>query len=153
MGSDINKILEQFPAGKKDALIPLLQSIQKETGHLSGEILEQVGRYLNIPSNKVYGVATFYDQFRFRPNGRYHFKICRGTSCHMFGNSTLLQEMEKLLKVKSGGTTRDGMYSLEVVTCIGSCDQGPVVLVNDRPHRKMTPESLSKIIESIKENE
>lgn len=153
MGPDISKILEKFPAGRKDVLIPLLQSIQAETGYLSGEILEQAGRHLNIPSNKVYGVATFYDQFRFRPNGRYHFKVCQGTSCHVFGNTTLLQEMEKQLRIKTGGTTRDGMFSLEVVTCLGSCDQGPVVLVNDRPHRKMSPESLSRIIESFKEKE
>jgi NADH-quinone oxidoreductase E subunit len=153
MGSDITKILEQFPAGRKDGLIPLLQAIQAETGHLSGEILEQVSSYLGIPANKAYGVATFYDQFRFRPNGKYHFKVCQGTACHMFGRSTLLQEMEKQLRIKPGGTTRDGLYSLEVVTCLGSCHQGPVGLVNDRPHRKMTAESLSKMIESYKENE
>jgi NADH-quinone oxidoreductase subunit E len=153
MGPELNNILERFPAGRKDVLIPLLQAIQAETGYLSGDILEQVGRYLNIPSNKVYGVATFYDQFRFRPNGKYHFKVCQGTSCHLFGNTSLVQEVEKLLRVKSGNTTRDGLISLEVVTCLGSCEQGPVVLINERPHGKMSPESLSRIIETIKENE
>jgi NADH-quinone oxidoreductase subunit E len=153
MGPDISKILERFPAGKRDALIPLLQAIQAETGYLSGELLEQVSKHLVIPLNKVYGVATFYDQFRFRPNGKFHFKICHGTSCNIFGNTTLLQEMEKELHVRAGGTTRDGKFSLEVVTCLGSCEQGPIVLVNNRPHRKMTPESLAKIIESIKEND
>ena len=153
MGPDINKILERFPAGKRDALIPLLQAVQEETGYLSGEILEQVGKHLSIPSNRVYGVATFYDQFRFRPNGKFHFKVCQGTSCDLFGNSVLLQEMEKQLRVKAGGATRDGRFSLEVVTCVGACDQGPVVLVNGQPHRKVSPESLAKIIESIQETE
>jgi NADH-quinone oxidoreductase E subunit len=151
MDPEISKILERFPSGKRDMLIPLLQAIQTERGFLSGEILEQVGSYLNIPSNKVQGVATFYDQFRFRPNGKFHFQVCQGTSCHVFGNTNLLHEMEKQLRVKAGSTTRDGLISLEVVTCLGACEQGPVVMVNNRPHRKVTPESLSKILESIKE--
>jgi NADH-quinone oxidoreductase E subunit len=151
MDPEISKILERFPSGKRDMLIPLLQAIQTERGFLSGEILEQVGSYLNIPSNKVQGVATFYDQFRFRPKGKFHFRVCQGTSCHVFGNTNLLQEMEKQLRVKAGSTTRDGLISLEVVTCLGACEQGPVVMVNNRPHRKVTPESLSKILESIKE--
>lgn len=151
MDPEISKILERFPPGKREMLIPILQAIQTERGFLSGEILEQVGSYLNIPSNKVQGVATFYDQFRFRPNGKFHFQVCQGTSCHVFGNTSLLQEMEKQLRVKAGSTTRDGLISLEVVTCLGACEQGPVVMVNNRPHRKVTPESLSKILESIKE--
>jgi NADH-quinone oxidoreductase subunit E len=151
MDPEISKILERFPSGKREMLIPILQAIQTERGFLSGEILEQVGGYLNIPANKVHGVATFYDQFRFRPTGKFHFRICQGTSCHVFGNTNLLQEMEKQLRVKAGSTTRDGLYSLEVVTCLGACEQGPVVMVNNRPHRKVTPESLSKILESIKE--
>lgn len=153
MSTDIQTILEQFPAGRKDALIPLLQAIQAEGGYLSTEILEQVGRHLAIPANKVYGVATFYDQFRFHPFGKYHFKVCRGTSCHLFGNASMLKEIEKQLRIKAGAVTRDGLFSVEAVTCLGSCDQGPVVLLNEEPHCHMTPEALTQLIDSIKENE
>lgn len=151
MDPEISNILERFPAGKKEMLIPILQAVQSEKGFLTSDILEQVGRYLNLPANKVHGVATFYDQFRFRPQGKNHFQVCQGTSCHVFGNTNLLQELEKHLKVKAGGTSRDGLCSLEVVTCLGACEQGPIIMVNDRPFRKVTPDSLPKILESIKE--
>jgi len=151
MGREIKEIMGRFPAGKKEMLIPVLQAVQEETGHLSGEILEEVGKYLNLPSNKVFGVATFYDQFRFKPHGRYHFQVCSGTHCHVFGNPNLLTEMEKMFHVKAGGVTRDGKYSLEAVPCLGACEQGPIVLINNKPYPGMTPEILSKIIESFKD--
>lgn len=151
VGKEIKKILDRFPAGKKELLIPILQAVQSETGCLTGDILEMVGKHVRIPANKVVGVATFYDQFRFRPTGVHHFKVCNGTSCHTFTNSNIVEQLESLLKVKSGSTTRDGKYSLETVPCLGACEQGPVVIIDHRPYRKMTADKLSKIIESFKE--
>lgn len=153
MDSDIRKILDRYPSGKPDSLIPLLQAIQAESGHLSGEILEKVSQHLSIPANKVYGVATFYDQFRFRPRGKYHFKVCHGTSCHLGGSESVIRELEKQLNVKSGRTTHDGLFSLEEVTCFGSCEQGPVLLVNEKPYSKISLEQIGKLIESFKEKE
>jgi NADH:ubiquinone oxidoreductase subunit E len=151
MEHDIEKLLEQFPANRKELLIPILQQIQQETGSLNSAILERVGQHLSIPSNKVYGVATFYDHFRFRARGTYHFQVCNGTSCHLFGNLTLLQELEKRLNVKAGQTSRDGRFSLELVQCLGACHHTPVVLLNGKPLRQLTPETLGRIIGSLEE--
>ena len=151
MEHDIEKVLEQFPENRKELLIPILQKIQQETGYLNSEILERVGRHLAIPANKVYGVATFYDHFRFRVRGKYHFLVCNGTSCHLFGNQTALQQLEKRLQVRAGQTTRDGRFSLEAVQCLGACSHTPVVLLNGKPLHHLTPESLERIIESLEE--
>jgi NADH:ubiquinone oxidoreductase subunit E len=151
MEHDIEKLLERFPANKKELLIPILQEIQQETGSLNSAILERVGRHLSIPANKVYGVATFYDHFRFRARGTYHFQVCNGTSCHLFGNLTLLQELEKRLNVKAGQTSRDGRFSLELVQCLGACHHTPVILLNGKPLRLSTPETLGRIIGSLEE--
>jgi NADH-quinone oxidoreductase E subunit len=151
MAESIEKVLEKFPPHKKELLIPILQEIQAEEGFLTHECLEKVGKYVGVPSNKIYGVATFYDQFRFRAHGKYHFQVCQGTNCYLFGSTTLVQEVEKLLQVKAGSTSRDGKFSLEVASCLGACSHSPVVLINGQPCRTVTPESLSKIIATLKD--
>ncbi len=147
----VEKILPLFPPQKKDGLIPILQEVQKQQGYLTEEALEKIGKYLNIPINKIYGVAAFYDQFRFRSVGQYHFRICHGTTCHLFGASTFLNEIEKHLKIKAGTTSRDRRFSLEVVNCLGACEQAPVLKVNDTYYPRVTPEDLLKIIRTVKE--
>lgn len=150
---DIKKIFTKYPEAGRDNLIPILQDIQNEDGHLSKESIVEVGSYLNIPSSKIFGVATFYNQFRFQPNGKYHVQVCRGTACHVLGSATVLQEMEKQLKVKAGETTRDGLFSIEVVACIGACGLAPVISINGEFYAKVTPASLAEIIESYKNKE
>src|ERR1035437_5415475 len=100
MEETIERILRKYPAGKKDSLIPLLQEIQREAGHLSDNSIAEVSRYMNIPLNKIYGVASFYDQFRFGKKGRFHVQICRGISCHILHSAALQSEIEKVLQVK-----------------------------------------------------
>jgi NADH-quinone oxidoreductase E subunit len=151
MNDIVEAILSKYPPNKKEGLIPILQDIQKQQGYLTEELLGEVGRYLNMPSNKVYGVAAYYDQFRFRPLGHYHIKLCRGTACHLFGSSTYLDVLEKQLKVKAGNTTRDRRFSLEVTNCMGACESAPVVRVNDDFYPHVTPEALTGIIRSLKE--
>lgn len=150
---DIKKIFSKYPEAGRDNLIPILQDIQNENGHLSKESIVEVGSYLNIPSSKIFGVATFYNQFRFQPNGKYHVQVCRGTACHVLGSATVLQEMEKQLKVKAGETTRDGLFSIEVVACIGACGLAPVISINGEFYAKVTPASLAEIIESYRKKE
>ena len=147
----LENILDRYPANKKEALLPVLQEIQKEQGYLTEEILHEVGRHLNMPPNKVYAVASFYDQFRFRPNGLFHIRLCRGTACHLYGSSTYLGELEKQLKVKQGGTSRDKRYSLEVVNCMGACESAPVLRINDIFYSHVTPDELIRIIHSLNE--
>ncbi len=144
-------ILSKYPENKKDGLLPILQEIQHFQGYLTDELLAMAGKYLNIPLNKVYGVATFYDQFRFHPQGTFHIRICRGTACHLAGSSTFLEELEKQLKVKAGGTSKDRKFSLEIVNCMGACDSSPIVQLNETFHSNVTSAGLDKIIRTLKE--
>lgn len=150
---EFNSIFSKYPEAGRENLIPILQDIQSVQGHLSKESIVEVGTYLNIPSSRIFGVATFYNQFRFQPNGEYHVQVCRGTACHVLGSSTVLQEIEKHLKIKAGNTTRDGQFSIEVVACIGACGLAPVISVNGEFHAKVNSASLAQIIESYKNKE
>lgn len=147
----VDKILPDYPSNKKDGLIPILQEVQKKQGYLTEDSVEKIGNYLNIPTNKIYGVAAFYDQFRFRAAGQYHIQICHGTTCHLFGASNFLKEIEKHLKIKAGNTSRDRKFSLEIVNCLGACEQAPVLKVNDTFYPRVTPDDVAKIIRMLKE--
>lgn len=147
----LENIFQKYPANKKDKLLPILQDIQKACGYLDEEILAEVGTFLSLPINKVIGVATFYDEFRFRKQGKVHISICKGTSCYLYGSGTYLREIEKQLKVKAGMTSRDGRFSLQVVHCMGACDSSPVLKINETFHTKVTPEELNRLIRSLKE--
>ncbi|MCF8295708.1 MAG: NADH-quinone oxidoreductase subunit NuoE [Bacteroidales bacterium] len=147
---NLKPILEQYPDGKREYLIPILQEIQESEGYLSQKSVIEVGKYLNIPTSKIFGVATFYNQFRFEPQGKYHIQVCRGTACHVLGSSTVLHEMERILKIKAGSTSRDGMFSLEVVACIGACGLAPVININGEFHAKVTAASIQQILDQYK---
>ena len=144
-------ILSKYPVNKKDGLLPLLQDIQREEGHLTDALLNEVGKHLNIPPNKVYGVATFYDHFRFHSRGQYHIRICGGTACHLYNSSTYLEEIEKQLKVRAGNASKDRKFSLELTTCMGACDSAPVIQVNDSLYTHVNEAELDNIIRTLKE--
>jgi len=139
-------ILEGFPRARRDALIPLLQEVQRAQGYISREAIVEIGRHLELPASKIYGVATFYNQFRFEPLGRYHVQVCRGTACHVKGSLAVLESLCKLLKLRPGQTTRDGLFSVEVVACIGACGLAPVISVNGEFHAGVTTKQLPKIL-------
>ena len=145
----MEQILEKYQNAGRDSLIPILQDVQDNEGYLSEQSLEKIGSHLNLPVSKIYGVATFYNQFRFQPKGKYHIQVCRGTACHVLGSSNVMQELEKTLKIKNDETSRDGKFSLEVVACIGACGLAPVISINGEFHAKVTPESIKKIIENL----
>jgi NADH:ubiquinone oxidoreductase subunit E len=152
MEQTIESILQKYPGKKKENLILLLQDIAQQNGYLSPENLREVSSYLKIPLNKVYGVVSFYDKLNLLPRGIHHFQVCNGTSCHMSGSVTILRELEKLLQVKPGQTSRDKKFSLETIPCSGSCSQSPLVFVNGDPCPGISRENLSKMIRSMKEN-
>jgi len=151
--TEVQTILNKYHDSGRDSLIPILQDIQGKKGFLSKESIIEVGAHLKIPTSKIFGVATFYNQFRFEPYGKYHVQICRGTACHVLGSKTVLEELEKTLKVKAGQTTRDGLFSIEVVACIGACGLAPVITVNGAFHAKVNSQSLKEIIASYKAKE
>jgi len=153
MNTAIDNLFKDYPNAGKDTLIPILQRIQETEGYLSQESIAEVGRKLRLPASKIYGVATFYNQFRFEPLGRYHVQVCRGTACHVLGSATVQEELEKILRIKPGQTTRDGLFSMEVVACIGACGLAPVICINGEFHAKVTRESLKSIIEEYRNTE
>jgi NADH-quinone oxidoreductase E subunit len=150
---NIEKILEKYPTQGRDNLIPLLQEIQNHNGFLSQKSIVEVGKHLNLPSSKIYGVATFYNQFRFQPQGKFHIQVCRGTACHVLGSATVLETIQKELGIKAGDTTRDGLFSIEVVACIGACGLAPVIAVNGNFHAKVNADSIKEIVQNYKNRE
>lgn len=144
----MKEIFEKYSKDREN-LIPVLQAIQEKEGYLSEDSIVEVGKYLGLPASKVFGVATFYNQFRFQPKGKYHIQLCRGTACHVLGSATVLEELQKALKIKNNETTKDGKFSLEVVACIGACGLAPVVNINGEFYGKVTKDSLLNILKSL----
>jgi NADH:ubiquinone oxidoreductase subunit E len=145
----VNNVLESFD-GDKSELIPILQQVQQKLGYLPQEAMKAIAGFVRAPESTVFGVATFYAQFKFVPVGRNIVKVCRGTGCYVKGAPRILEELEKVLEIKDGGTTKDMEYSLETVACFGSCALAPVVVVNDRVYGRMTPEKTRELIKSKK---
>ncbi len=146
-------LLEAYGSANRDSLIPILQKAQEVHGYLSEEAIAEIGRHLKLPASKVYGVATFYNQFRFAPKGKYHIMLCRGTACHVKGSLKLLDAVTRTLKLQAGHTTRDGMFSLEVVACMGACGLAPAMSINGEMYAKVTPKKVGKIIEECRSKE
>jgi len=146
----LDNILQQFPQATRDKLIPILQLVQETEGYLSKEAVVEIGKHLGLPAGKIYGVATFYNQFRFQPTGKYHIQICRGTACHVKSSAAILKALERVLKIESGQTTRDGLFSLEVVACIGACGLAPVISVNGEFHGNLTTDDIEGIIKDYR---
>jgi NADH-quinone oxidoreductase subunit E len=146
MQASIDEIISRYKAGSRESLLPLLQDIQIEFGYLNEEAILKVGQHIKLPSSKVYGIATFYDQFRFVQKGKYHIKVCRGTSCHMYGSLNILREVERVLNLKEGQTSRDGRFSLEAVSCMGACGSAPVMNVNGEFKTAIAIQDIAQII-------
>ncbi len=151
MQEKMNAILARYPSAKREHLIPLLQEVQEEFGYLSREAVVRIGEHLGLPTSKLYGVATFYNQFRFQPKGRFHIMVCRGTACHVKGSAAVLDAIKSVLRIESGQTTRDGMFSLEVVACIGACGLAPVMCINDEFFGNLSPDKARQILSSYRE--
>ena len=149
----VDTILQKHPRAGRDALIPILQEVKEKQGYLSREAVITISKHLKLPATKIYGVATFYNQFRFQPKGKYHFMLCRGTACHVKGSSRVLDMAQKVLKLKPGQTSRDRLFSLEIVACMGACGLSPVMNLNGEFYAKVTPQKLVQIIQECRETE
>jgi NADH-quinone oxidoreductase subunit E len=124
--------------------------LQEETGYLSEEAIVKVGRLLGLSTTKIYGLATFYEQFRFIPCGKIHIKVCHGTSCFLNGSQQIINKLSEEIGVAPGQTTRDGIFSYEIVTCMGGCNSGPVIFVNGEHYIHIKPEQLPVLISKLK---
>ncbi len=126
----------------------MLQSIQDRAGYLSPDSIAEVAKALHISENEVFGVASFYTQFRFTAPGRHTIRICLGTACHVKGGQKLLEALERELKIKTGETTTDGLFDLQRVACLGCCALAPVIQIDDQIYGRVTTARLKRILES-----
>ena len=141
-----DRLTEIVPSrGKRGELIPILQRIQAEFGYLPEEAIVKVAESTGVAESRVFGVASFYAQFRFTPIGKNRIMVCRGTACHVKGAPRILEEIEKVLKIKEGETTKDLEYTLESVACIGCCGLAPCIMVNKEVHGRLTTKEISDI--------
>ena len=141
----LGKILASY-SGKQEELIPILQETQGAFRYLPESAMIEIARFLNITENSVYGVATFYAQFKLTPLGKKVIRVCRGTACHVRGSSKVLAEMEKQLGIKAGETTPDMEYTLETVACIGACALAPTMTIDGETYGKMTTKKVAEVL-------
>jgi NADH-quinone oxidoreductase subunit E len=146
----VGAVLARHPKAGREMLIPILQEVQSAVGFLSREAVKQVGEHLSLPTSKIYGVATFYNQFRFQAQGRYHVQVCRGTACHVKGSAATLEAVQRELGIGPEETTKDGLFSLEVVACVGACGLAPVISVNGEVYGGVTAEKVKGILDSYR---
>lgn len=145
MLKDISRSLESFGKSGSD-LIPILQMIQNKYAYLSPEAIELVAEHLDTAASNVYGVATFYNQFRFNPPGKHQIKVCLGTACHVRGGDIILENFERKLGIKYGETTPDREFSIERVACVGCCALAPVAIIDESTEGKMAPSKVEGIL-------
>jgi NADH-quinone oxidoreductase subunit E len=146
----VAEILSSHKKEKKN-LILLLQEVQASLGYLAKEAMQKIASFLEMPEVEVWGVATFYNQFRFVPLGKHHTVVCMGTACHLAGGKLILDALERELDIKVGETTQDGNFSLERVACIGCCMLAPVIVIGDKIYPKMTPFKVEEALVPYKQ--
>ena len=145
MRESLQPILEPY-RGQKESLIPVLQKVQGELGYLPEDAVSEIAQFLGQSKSEIYGVASFYAQFRFERQGEHTVKVCQGTACHVKGSARIMEEVERELGIQPGGTTEDYKFSLERVACVGCCALAPVMIVDDHVHAQMTVAEGKKIL-------
>ena len=148
----LTEIFQKFE-GRPEDLIPVLQRVQATLGYLPEKALLEIAYKMALPSAKVFGVATFYTQFRLQPVGKHIIRVCRGTACHVRGSGRILKGIQAQLKIVPGGTTKDRLLTLETVACFGSCALAPVVVIDDAVHGRMNSSKTQKFLNQIREPE
>lgn len=145
MFRDIASQLEDFGHERRE-LLPILQMIQERHAYLAPQALQMVADHLDIHVCEVFGVATFYNQFRFHPPGKHHIKVCLGTACHVRGGDIILENFERKLEIAEGETTPDREFSIERVACVGCCALAPVAVVDETVHGRIAPSKVEGLI-------
>ncbi len=142
---NLDEVFSHF-RGKQDELIPILQEAQEKFNYLPPEVMQEIARFLKLPASSVFGVSTFYAQFKLVPSGKRTVRVCRGTACHVRGGARVLREVEKRLGIKPGETTDDLEYTLETVACIGACALAPTMTVDKETYGQMTTKKVVEVL-------
>ena len=152
VNEDYSKLITKYPA-ERSSLIPILQEIQGSEGYLPMEGVFQVAHYLHLPTSKIFGVATFYNQFKLNKPGEHLIQICRGTACHVNGSQNLLEILITELGVEAGGTTTDGLFTLEIVACLGACSMAPVMTIDGEFYGRLDRKKIETILAGFRNQE
>lgn len=144
----LNGILASMEKVDSGDLIPVLQQIQKEYGYLPGDILLELSRKTGIPASRIYGVATFYEQFHLEPHGRHTIKCCRGTACHVKGGHGLIRTITNTIGIEQGQTTDDMRFTFETVACLGTCFLAPAMMVNNDYYGHLNANKVKSVLET-----
>ncbi|MEW5956356.1 MAG: NADH-quinone oxidoreductase subunit NuoE [Chloroflexota bacterium] len=153
MDNNIEHILVKYPRHDRGFLIPILQDVQAFHGYISPEAVNEIQNFTGVSSGEIFGVATFYSQFRFTRPGKHSIRVCLGTACHVRGGSRILDWLEHKLKVKAGQTTADGQFTLEHVACFGCCALAPVVMVDKDVHGRMSSTRGQKLLKRYEDGQ
>lgn len=146
----VREVIREFDSDQGN-LIPILHALQSNFGYLTSEAMEEVAEWLDIPASEVYGTATFYTLFATKPVGKYVVRICDSTPCHIEGSKSIKKAIEENLGICAGETTKDGLFSFEVVSCFGLCGVAPAIMVNEDVYGNLTPESIPQILGKYRE--
>lgn len=148
--NQLNNIIKNYKPEKRFTLA-ILQDIQNKFSFIPKEAISHVADYLSVPVSEIYSMATFYKALSLTPKGKHIIKVCNGTACHIRGSNTLIDEITDLLKIKPGETTNDGLFSVEIVNCLGACALAPVMVIDDKYHSAMTKDKVFDVINEYKE--
>lgn len=135
------------------AVIPVLQEIQDTYGYVPPVAIQRVAENMNVPASEIFGIVTFYAQFRLQPLGRNLIKVCHGTACHLGGAEMVAEALSQVTGAKEGETSPDGMFTVERVACLGCCSLAPCIMINSETHGRLTPEAVGKIVNEIRKAE
>jgi NADH-quinone oxidoreductase subunit E len=147
---EIEAIVARFPANR-GSLIPILQEVQAAFGYLSPEALDELELHTGVSANEIYGVATFYTQFRFSPPAQHKIQVCQGTACHVRASQEVMKELQRVLNANPGESTADGKFELHRVACLGCCALGPVVSIDGRIYGGVTPKKVAAMLKEYNE--
>jgi NADH:ubiquinone oxidoreductase subunit E len=141
----IIKIIDEMNE-RNEGLIPILQKLQEELGYLPINVLKVISEKMNLPYQQVFGVTTFYSQFRLEPQGENLIQLCDGTACHVRGSKRIVKTIEKELGIKNSETTKDRKFTLEIVRCVGCCSLSPVIRIGENTYGRMDSRKMERII-------
>ena len=150
--SKVDAIIQKYQADPS-SLLAIMQDVQDVAHYLPREVVDHLAKRLSVPMARIYAMATFFGSFHLEPRGKHICTVCLGTACHVRGAARLVEQLERDLSIKSGGTTKDMLFTVETVNCVGACALGPLVILDGEYHGAMTSGQLTKIVEKLRKDE